>query len=285
MFADIRNFSAYCEARPPQEAAAVLHAFFSTATRVVEANGGVIEAFQGDAVLAVWYGEEYAAEHRALKAELQSQITTNGGRLDVLEDAAKSDAARERTVLGIASNTRTLILLLVARVFNQRWAVATASVVALLMFGFVIGGATISAYFMQEEGRQNMARLLPEIDRSPSFLSFALDPFPAFPTALYTQSDYKGFAIWPIFISTARSAEADPGLRDKATRLTFDQAIHELERQPALVIVERPASASGWERPNFDLLSWFKTDAGFRDQWQHYRHDKTIGVYELYRRD
>ena len=58
MFADIRNFSAYCEARPPQEAAAVLHAFFSTATRVVEANGGVIEAFQGDAVLAVWYSQE-----------------------------------------------------------------------------------------------------------------------------------------------------------------------------------------------------------------------------------
>ena len=57
MFADIRNFSAYCEARPPEEAAAVLHAFFSTATRVVESEGGVIEAFQGDAILAVWNGE------------------------------------------------------------------------------------------------------------------------------------------------------------------------------------------------------------------------------------
>jgi adenylate cyclase len=71
MFADIRNFSAYCEARPPQEAAAVLHAFFSTATRVVEANGGVIEAFQGDAVLAVWYGEEYDAGQ-------ETQGATNG---------------------------------------------------------------------------------------------------------------------------------------------------------------------------------------------------------------
>ena len=57
MFADIRNFSAYCESRPPDEAAAVLHAFFSTATRVVQAEGGIIEAFQGDAILAVWYGE------------------------------------------------------------------------------------------------------------------------------------------------------------------------------------------------------------------------------------
>lgn len=56
LFADIRNFSAYCESRPPQEAAAVLHAFFSTATRVIERHQGVIEAFQGDAIIAVWNG-------------------------------------------------------------------------------------------------------------------------------------------------------------------------------------------------------------------------------------
>ena len=56
LFADIRNFSAYCEARPPEEAAAVLHAFFSTATKVIERHGGVIEAFQGDAIIAVWNG-------------------------------------------------------------------------------------------------------------------------------------------------------------------------------------------------------------------------------------
>jgi adenylate cyclase len=54
LVADIRNFSAYCEARPPDETAAVLHAFFSAAARVVEEEGGVVEAFQGDAVVAVW---------------------------------------------------------------------------------------------------------------------------------------------------------------------------------------------------------------------------------------
>lgn len=58
LFADIRNFSAYCEARPPQESAAVLHAFFSAATQVVQRHGGVIEAFQGDAILAVWNGAD-----------------------------------------------------------------------------------------------------------------------------------------------------------------------------------------------------------------------------------
>jgi adenylate cyclase len=54
LVADIRNFSAYCEARPPEETAAVLHAFFSAAARIVEEEGGEVEAFQGDAVVAVW---------------------------------------------------------------------------------------------------------------------------------------------------------------------------------------------------------------------------------------
>lgn len=54
MFADIRNFSAYCESRPPEESAAVLHAFFSLASRIVQDEGGVIESLQGDSVMAVW---------------------------------------------------------------------------------------------------------------------------------------------------------------------------------------------------------------------------------------
>ena len=57
LFADIRNFSIYCETRPPEEATAVLHAFFSMVTRLVELNGGVVESFQGDAVLAAWGSE------------------------------------------------------------------------------------------------------------------------------------------------------------------------------------------------------------------------------------
>jgi adenylate cyclase len=87
LFADIRNFSAYCENRPPEEAAAVLHAFFSVATRVIEQHGGVIEAFQGDAVLAVWYadspGQPGTAQRpnhamRALNAAVELQQATAG---------------------------------------------------------------------------------------------------------------------------------------------------------------------------------------------------------------
>lgn len=79
LFADIRNFSAYCEARPPDEAAAVLHAFFSVATRVVESEGGVIESFQGDAILAVWNGEPAPGDSAATisKSKGKSKSTTD----------------------------------------------------------------------------------------------------------------------------------------------------------------------------------------------------------------
>lgn len=108
LFADIRNFSAYCEARPPEEAAAVLHAFFSRATEVVESEGGVIEAFQGDAILAVWNGDPQpgssgaqATDHaeRALRAAVKLNAAIQG----VLPDPAP--AGLEPLALGIGVET------------------------------------------------------------------------------------------------------------------------------------------------------------------------------------
>jgi adenylate cyclase len=98
-FADIRNFSAYVEARPPEEAAAVLHTLFSVATKVVESHGGVIESFQGDAVLAVWSGEPSSHAQRALKAAVELQATLQ----NQLPDPAP--AGLEPLALGIGIET------------------------------------------------------------------------------------------------------------------------------------------------------------------------------------
>jgi adenylate cyclase len=79
LFADIRNFSAYCEGRPPEEAAGLLHAFFTAANRIVEAHGGLVEEFIGDAVMAVWNAPSDCPDHaaRALGAAraLQTEIS------------------------------------------------------------------------------------------------------------------------------------------------------------------------------------------------------------------
>ncbi len=70
MFVDLRNFSAYCEGRPPEETATVLHLFYTTATRVVEGYGGVVEQMVGDGLMAVWNGSSPCPDHgtRALAA-------------------------------------------------------------------------------------------------------------------------------------------------------------------------------------------------------------------------
>ncbi|MBX9935613.1 MAG: adenylate/guanylate cyclase domain-containing protein [Burkholderiaceae bacterium] len=107
LFADIRNFSAYCEARPPEESAAVLHAFFAAATRVVQAHGGVIEAFQGDAIIAVWNGELHHSAsalrtHHALQA-LHAAIDLLHAVQGVLPDPAP--AGLEPLSLGVGVET------------------------------------------------------------------------------------------------------------------------------------------------------------------------------------
>lgn len=74
--ADLRNFSAFSEARPPEETAAVLHYFFSSATAVIEAHGGRVQEFKGDSLLAMWEGNDSEAAAQALTAahELQSAL-------------------------------------------------------------------------------------------------------------------------------------------------------------------------------------------------------------------
>ncbi|HDZ08732.1 CHASE2 domain-containing protein [Pseudohongiella sp.] len=66
--ADLRNFSAFGEARPPEESAALLHFFFVKAAGIVEHHGGRIQEFKGDSLLAVWDGQSADEAHRALAA-------------------------------------------------------------------------------------------------------------------------------------------------------------------------------------------------------------------------
>lgn len=65
--ADLQNFSRYCEARSPEDAARVLHRFFTTAGAVIEAHGGVVEEMVGDSLLAVFNGPK-ACENHPLQA-------------------------------------------------------------------------------------------------------------------------------------------------------------------------------------------------------------------------
>lgn len=71
--ADVRNFSAYCEARSPEDTARVLHRFYTVASEIVAAHGGVVEEMVGDSLLAVFNGPSPCPNHpeQALAAARQ----------------------------------------------------------------------------------------------------------------------------------------------------------------------------------------------------------------------
>jgi adenylate cyclase len=77
--ADLRNFSAFGEARAPEESAAVLHFFFSRATDIIEQHGGRVHEFKGDSLLAVWDGHDQIAAAKALVAakDMQKELSAS----------------------------------------------------------------------------------------------------------------------------------------------------------------------------------------------------------------
>jgi len=70
MLVDLRNFSAYCEECAPEDAATVLHLFYTTLDRIVTEHGGVVEQMVGDGLTAVWNGSTPCNQHakKALQA-------------------------------------------------------------------------------------------------------------------------------------------------------------------------------------------------------------------------
>lgn len=74
LVADIRNFSAFAALRPPQETAALLHAFYCIAVDVVEQHDGVVENVVGDSVLAVWNAYSPCADHPAQAVKAAKEL-------------------------------------------------------------------------------------------------------------------------------------------------------------------------------------------------------------------
>lgn len=64
--ADLRNFSAWCNHLPAEQAGAILHAFYKLTAEIIQKKGGDVEEYVGDSVTAIWRKE--VADDRALQA-------------------------------------------------------------------------------------------------------------------------------------------------------------------------------------------------------------------------
>jgi|GEM_PF-4961131 len=71
MFSDIRGFTSMSEGMSAQELVTILNAYFTRMVKIIEDNGGLVNKFIGDAVMAVWGGvidAETSAENAAKAA-------------------------------------------------------------------------------------------------------------------------------------------------------------------------------------------------------------------------
>ena len=75
--ADLRNFSAIGERRPPEESAAILHYFFTKINQIVLPLGGNIHEYKGDSVLVVWDGDGASPALSALNASIEIEKEIN----------------------------------------------------------------------------------------------------------------------------------------------------------------------------------------------------------------
>lgn len=70
MFTDIKGFSGLAQALSPQQTADWLNAHFSLIAGCIEAEGGTVDKFIGDAVMAFWGAPDHQSDHaqRAVRA-------------------------------------------------------------------------------------------------------------------------------------------------------------------------------------------------------------------------
>jgi adenylate cyclase len=75
VFTDIRGFTAYAEANPPERVVEHINAYFEIATRHIHKQGGYVDKFIGDAVLGVFGAPLAQPDHalRALRASVAMQ--------------------------------------------------------------------------------------------------------------------------------------------------------------------------------------------------------------------
>jgi adenylate cyclase len=67
LFSDVRNFTTMCEALAPQEVLGILNRYFTRMSAIVEAHGGVVDKYVGDAIMAL-FGAPLASPNDADRA-------------------------------------------------------------------------------------------------------------------------------------------------------------------------------------------------------------------------
>lgn len=129
-FSDIRGFTAFSEKRSPEEVVEMLNEYFGVMVQIINRNGGVVDKFIGDAIMAVWGAPKSSDRdaHNAVRACLEmrkaleslneTRIARNQPPINIgmglhagqaISGTIGSDERMEYTVIGNTVNTASRI--------------------------------------------------------------------------------------------------------------------------------------------------------------------------------
>jgi adenylate cyclase len=105
LFADIRNFTAISEILPPPDVVEMLNTYFTRVCEPILAQGGMINKFIGDAVMAVFGAPAVFPDHaeRAIRAALTMKATAQEFRVWMQERFPATDLPEFRIGIGVHS--------------------------------------------------------------------------------------------------------------------------------------------------------------------------------------
>jgi adenylate cyclase len=73
-FSDIRNFSTYAELSEPEQIIKLINIYFDVQTQIIEANGGVVDKFMGDQIMALFQGPDGVENAVRAAVEIQRAV-------------------------------------------------------------------------------------------------------------------------------------------------------------------------------------------------------------------
>ncbi len=76
-FSDIRGFTSFSEKNPPEEVVRLLNSVLNMQTDLVHANGGDVDKYVGDSVVAVWAGEDAEAKACETAVSIQKNLAAD----------------------------------------------------------------------------------------------------------------------------------------------------------------------------------------------------------------
>jgi class 3 adenylate cyclase len=104
LFSDVRGFTSYAERLPPERVVESLNRLFDAQTQIIHRNGGDVDKFVGDAVVAVFSGERREENACRSALEIQAELTRDPRAYDGLRVGVGLDSGE--VILGLVGSEK-----------------------------------------------------------------------------------------------------------------------------------------------------------------------------------